>query len=322
MHPEPELLEQAARILSAGGLVAFPTETVYGLGANALDEAAVARIFAAKGRPERNPLIVHVASIQAARALVTHWPAEAEALAAAFWPGPLTLVLPKRALIPSLVSAGLDSVGIRIPAHPVALALITLAAMPIAAPSANRYTHISPTTAAHVADGLGTGVDLILDAGPTQVGIESTVVSLLGAAPQILRPGMLGRAELARVAPTIDYAKSEPASDEQRPQLAPGLARKHYAPRARVMVVEHIEADNDHGMTRVGRLSLHPSRLASSTDPELAIVLPAEPAAYAEHFYEALHRLDALGCELIVIEAPPRTEQWHAIWDRLNRARS
>src|SRR5919202_2722131 len=198
-HPEPEPIARAAAVLKQGGLVAFPTETVYGLGANALDAAAVARIFAAKGRPAYNPLITHVADVAGARRLARHWPESAERLAAAFWPGPLTVVVPKRPEVPDAVTAGLDSVAVRVPAHPVALALLREAALPVAAPSANRSTQLSPTTARHVEQALGDRVDLILDGGPTRVGIESTVVDLTGDVPVLLRPGLLAARDLEPV---------------------------------------------------------------------------------------------------------------------------
>ena len=191
IFPTKAEIEQAARIIRGGGLVAFPTETVYGLGANALDAKAVQRVYAAKRRPASSPLIVHVSSIGMAKKLVSEWPDRAERLASRFWPGPLTLILPKNALIPSEVTAGLPSIGIRMPAHPVAMQLIEAAGVPIAAPSANPFTKVSPTEARHVREALGEAVECILDAGPTEVGIESTVLSLLAGESRILRPGMI-----------------------------------------------------------------------------------------------------------------------------------
>lgn len=325
---DPAALEPAADALRRGELVAFPTETVYGLGANALDARAVARIFEAKGRPANNPLIVHVAHVDQARALVTAWPDAAERLARAFWPGPLTLVLPRRDDLPAAISAGLGSVGLRIPAHPVARALIERAGVPVAAPSANRYTQVSPTTAAHVVKGLGARVDWIVDGGPTTVGIESTVVSLLDPArPRILRPGMLGPDELARVVAGIDYLgdSSNAADLAATPQLSPGLARKHYAPRARVVLVDN--ATGDEALTPVLNGEAGPVgwiRLARSgvADGSHQIVLPCDPAGYAERFYGALHALDDAGCSVIAIETPPQTDAWRPIWDRLVRAAS
>src|SRR5882724_3999780 len=201
MHPVPNAaeIEAAARLLRAGRLVAFPTETVYGLGANALDPEAVARIYAVKGRPPTSPLIVHVSSVDMAQSLVTRWPDVAGQLARRFWPGPLTLVLDKQPTIPSIVTAGLATVGLRMPAHPMALALIKAAGVPLAAPSANRFTQLSPTTADHVRRGLGSEVDLILDGGPCEVGIESAVLSLAGSQPVLLRPGGISRAEIEAI---------------------------------------------------------------------------------------------------------------------------
>src|SRR5580698_8810367 len=189
-------IRRAAELLRAGRLVAFPTETVYGLGANALDEAAVRRIFEAKGRPFSSPLIVHVASIEMARALASEWPPQAELLAKRFWPGPLTIVVPRASHVPGVVTAGLPSVGLRIPAHPMARALIEGAQIPVAAPSANRFTELSPTTAENVPEGLA---DMVLDGGPCTVGIESTVVSLAGPTPKILRPGMITQVQIEHI---------------------------------------------------------------------------------------------------------------------------
>ena len=192
----PDEISRAASLLRAGQLVAFPTETVYGLGANALDAAAVEKIFTAKGRPNTIPLIVHIDSVQMAKTLAANWPDAAERLARRFWPGPLTLVLPKRAHVPDIVTAGLPTVGLRMPAHPIALELIRKAQLPIAAPSANRFTELSPTTAEHVRQALGSAVSLILDGGAAAVGIESTVLSLAGPHPVLLRPGMISIAQI------------------------------------------------------------------------------------------------------------------------------
>jgi L-threonylcarbamoyladenylate synthase len=193
VHPEPAIIERAAEIIRAGGLVGMPTETVYGLAANALDPAAIGRIYAAKGRPSHNPLIAHVADAKSAQQLAAEWPIMAQALAERFWPGPLTLVVRRKAMVPTELTAGLDTFGVRVPDHPVALALIRACGFPIAAPSANRFTEVSPVTAQQVARGLGSAVNLILDAGRTRIGIESTVVDVSGATPVILRPGMISR---------------------------------------------------------------------------------------------------------------------------------
>ena len=207
-HPEPAVIAEAAAILRRGGVVAFPTETVYGLGANAMDAAAVQSIFAAKGRPADNPVIVHVADTAAARRLAAHWPDIATLLAEKFWPGSLTLILPKRPEMPEVVTAGGSTVGIRVPAHPIALELLRVAEIPIAAPSANRSTQISPTTAAHVMQSLNGRIDLVLDGGPTTGGLESTVLDLTVDPPRILRPGLVTRQQLQAVIGNVARVRS------------------------------------------------------------------------------------------------------------------
>jgi L-threonylcarbamoyladenylate synthase len=314
--PEPAAIALAARVLRSGGLVAFPTETVYGLGANALDEAAVQKIFDAKERPGNNPLIAHVTGVPMAQELVASWPGTAALLAERFWPGPLTLVLPKRAVVPDLVTAGLPAVAIRVPSHPVALALIRAAALPIAAPSANRFTELSPTTAAHVVSSLGDRVDIILDGGPTTVGIESTVVDLTGDVPRLLRPGMVTLAELEHA---IGPIASPPAVVGSGPRLSPGMHERHYAPRARLVLVTPADVERESGqpgVEPVGALVLgellwpvqHPIRM------------PRDPVAYASRLYAALHSLDDLGCHLILVERPPEAAEWLGVHDRLQRA--
>jgi L-threonylcarbamoyladenylate synthase len=313
--PDPAAIARAADVLRGGGLVAFPTETVYGLGANALDARAVAGIFEAKGRPAFNPLIVHAANVSAVRALVARWPPAADTLAARFWPGPLTLVLPKAPAIPHIVTGGLDDVAVRIPAHPVALALLRACGLPIAAPSANRSTEISPTTAEHVTKALGDRVALVLDGGPTTVGIESTVLDLAGERPRLLRPGMVTVRELEAAIGPLDR-RTEPSDALPR---APGQLARHYAPRARLVICR---ADEGLGILE-----------ASTARPTGAIVvtaahwpadhvemLPADPAGYAARLYAALHALDDLGCRLIVAEALPDAPGWMALQDRLRRA--
>src|SRR3954468_17385478 len=218
--PQPDLIARAATVLRAGGLVAFPTETVYGLGANALDAAAVTRIFAAKGRPRTSPLIVHVDSVEMARTLASLWSDVAEVLAQRYWPGPLTLVVPKRPEIPDIVTAGLPTVGLRMPAHPLALELIHAAGVPIAAPSANRFTELSPTSAAHVPETLA---DYVLDGGPARVGIESTVLSLVGT-PRLLRPGVIAVPEMEALIGSIAFG----ADAARGPHESPGMHARHY----------------------------------------------------------------------------------------------
>ncbi|MCS6777324.1 MAG: L-threonylcarbamoyladenylate synthase, partial [Chloroherpetonaceae bacterium] len=216
VHPEPGAIAQGADCLRAGGLVAFPTETVYGLGASALDAAAVARIYAAKGRPAHNPVIVHVADVVQARSLVTEWPEQADLLAARFWPGPLTLVLPRNAQVPDIVAAGGPTVAIRWPAHPVAQALIRAAGVPVAAPSANRSMHISPTRAEHVLRGLTGKIDLVLDGGPTPGGIESTVLDVTAMPPRLLRPGLVTAGQIAQVVGTVLTSDAADRIEEHR----------------------------------------------------------------------------------------------------------
>lgn len=320
-HPEPERLAEAAAILRGGGLVAFPTETVYGLGANALDRRAVARIYSIKGRPAFNPVIAHVASVEQARTLAATWPRLADQLAAAFWPGPLTLVVPKAAIVPDIVTAGAETIAIRVPAHPVALALIREAGVPLAAPSANRSTAVSPTTAEHVAKGLGGRVDLILDAGPTTVGIESTVLDLTGPRPRILRPGPIGPAALQAVIGPLGTEEEAPARDE--PRKSPGMMNRHYAPQARILLFqpdrrEGVAEDLQRAM--VSGVTVGAMLLGDELPGHHVLEMPDDPAAYARALYAALHQLDDLGCGLVAIEMVPDTILWGGVRDRLTRA--
>lgn len=332
-RPDPAAIAAAAAVLRAGGLVAFPTETVYGLGADALDADAVRRIFAAKGRPSFNPVIAHAADADGARALVTAWPSEAERLAAAFWPGPLTLVLPKRSHVPDALTAGLGAVAVRVPAHAVAQALVRAAGVPVAAPSANRYTEVSPTTAAHVVRGLGARVDVVLDGGPAGVGIESAVVDLTGVArgdgpARLLRPGTLGGARL-RAALGAELAGAEAVAGDA-PRLAPGMVERHYAPRAAVWafdtadrraVAERLAARRAaHPGERAGALLLSAWDAALGAPPDAVAVLPADPAGYARRLYAALHAADEAGCTVVLLERPPDGEEWDGVRDRLARA--
>lgn len=307
-------------MIRRGGLVAFPTETVYGLGADALSEAAVLGIFAAKGRPSYNPIIAHVASVDHARTLVTHWPDAADRLAAAFWPGPLTLVLPKAPHVPLALTAGRSTVAVRMPAHPVALALIRAADCPIAAPSANRFTELSPTTADHVERGLSGRVDMILDSGSTLVGIESTVVDLSGASPVLLRPGMLSRVALERVLGT-PLGDPAPVAHATEARPAPGMMDRHYAPRARVLlarasdVAAVITRETAAGQ-RVGGIVIH----ADATGAAASQRLPADSAGYAHGLYAAMHAVDEAACDVACVELPPDTPAWAGVNDRLRRA--
>lgn len=319
-NPDPAAIRQAAGTLKRGGLVAFPTETVYGLGAAALDPEAAARIFAAKGRPSYNPLIVHVADAAAARALAAEWSEDARRLAERFWPGPLTLVVPKRPEVPDPVTAGLPSVALRVPAHPVAHALLREAGIPVAAPSANRSTQVSPTTAAHVERSLGDRVDLILDGGPTSVGIESTVVSLVGGVPTLLRPGTISVEELRAVVGEVALPSASAGGHAARP--SPGMLDRHYAPRAELRLVEPgrgaspMEAPGGwDGATAVMALAGHAYPAGFRV-----VVMPTDAREYAARLYETLHRLDDEGFERILVELPPDTPEWAGVRDRLRRA--
>ena len=300
-------IDQAAALLRAGELVAFPTETVYGLGANALDAEAVARIFAKKRRPRTSPLIVHVASLEMARRLTVDWPTIATALTESFWPGPLTLVLPKHPSIPDIVTAGLSTVGLRMPNHPVALELLRAAAIPIAAPSANLFTTLSPTTAAHVRASLGQDL-LVLDGGPSALGIESTVLSLAGP-PTLLRPGSISLAQLQELAGPIGLAE-QPSTGEAH--ASPGQHSRHYQPRTPLFFAA---AGLPHGQGAY--LYWNRARPAAH-----AIPMPANAAAYAAALYEVLHGADALHLDWIAIETVPIEPDWDAVRDRLERAAS
>lgn len=312
-----DAVAEAVRLLRAGRLVAFPTETVYGLGADALDARAVAGIFEAKGRPEFDPLIVHVAAVDDAAGVARAFPPEARRLAATFWPGPLTLVLPKGARVPDLVTAGLDSVGLRVPAHPSALALLRAFGGPIAAPSANPFGYVSPTTAAHVAAQLGARVPLVLDGGPCRVGVESTIVSLLGPEPLILRPGGVTREDL-------EDALGRPlavAPRGARPQ-APGQLDSHYAPRTPLRLLRAGDERRARG-GRVGLLALHAAPPSSAGYAAIEVLAEdGELTTAAAHLFAALRRLDGLGLDAIDAEPCPEQGLGLAILDRLRRSAS
>jgi len=319
-------VREAADALRSGALVVFPTETVYGLGAHALDERAVRGIYEAKGRPPINPVIVHVAGVEQAKALAAEWTPAADALANAFWPGPITLVVRKRAIVPDIVTAGRDSVGLRVPAHPVALALLREAAIPVAAPSANPSTHVSPTTADHVARGLGDRVDIILDGGPTTVGIESTVVDVTGAVPRILRPGMISRGDIERIAGNAESIDLHVTRRDTPTQglVSPGMLARHYAPKARVRLfgsdergaVTREATDAIASGKRVGALLFAPLNAAGAIET----LMPRNPEAYARQLYALLHEMDDAKIDLLLVELPPDTAEWSAIRDRLKRA--
>lgn len=305
--PDPDAIQRAADVLRAGGLVAFPTETVYGLGANALDPAAVRRVFAAKGRPGTNPLIVHVVTPdQLATVAGTLSPA-AVVLTSRFWPGPLTLVVPKTPAVPAEVTGGGPTVAVRHPDHPVAARLIAAAGVPVAAPSANRSGQLSPTTAEHVTAGLGDAVDLVLDGGPCWRGLESTVVDVTGPVPRLLRPGLVTVAQLEAAVGPVDLTAPDSAAGDALP--SPGMLARHYAPRTALEVAE--SADEAAFLANLYETAgLKVATLSLGTDP----------AAAAARLYADLHALDAGGFDRIVVPLPPDTDDWRAVRDRLQRA--
>jgi L-threonylcarbamoyladenylate synthase len=315
VNPE---VRRAAEILRAGGLVAFPTETVYGLGADASNAKAVARLYAVKGRPAEHPVIVHFDSAERAFSWARELPDAARALAEKFWPGPLTLIVKRAAHVGDFVTGGEDAVGLRVPSHPVAHELLAeFAALAgdahragIAAPSANRFGRVSPTTAAHVREDLGDEVDLILEGGASEVGIESTIVDLTRARPAVLRPGRISAEQIEAIAGALAVAQGAPRH--------PGGLERHYAPRtpARLVAPHALDAEI---AKRGGRIAV----LAFSRPDERVAVwlrMPREPQAYARRLYAALRELDAAGCNVILVEAPPESPEWAAVRDRLRRA--
>lgn len=314
-------VKRAAECLCAGELVALPTETVYGLAANALDARAVARIYEAKGRPAHNPIIVHIASVAMAKQCVSAWPEVAENLARSFWPGPLTLVLPRSAEIPELVTAGGPTVGVRWPSHPFIQAVIRVCGFPLAAPSANLSNQLSPTNAEHVRKQLGEKLRLIVDGGQSQVGIESTVIDLTQSPPAVLRAGMVHEESI--IAVTGDLVGSGRKTLPGETLRSPGLLAKHYAPKAKLVVLEWRDAADLRS-----RLTPHASRthiiahtnIPSGEDFANVSVIPHDPEAFARAIYAELHRCDEAGAATIVVEALPDAPRWRAIADRLQRA--
>lgn len=331
--PTAVAITEAAALLRAGELVGMPTETVYGLAADALDPDAVKKIFAAKGRPADHPLIVHLPSAEHLPQWAAAIPREVIALANAFWPGPLTLILKRSLEVPDEVTGGQDTVGVRVPSHPVALALLRAFDGGLAAPSANRFGRISPTTAAHVQEELGERVALILDGGACEVGIESTILDFSRDVPEILRPGAIGPEDIARVIGRRPRVRGEPDAQATAPgpardtaQPAPrvsGALAAHYAPRTPLRLVDPARlADEAAALAGEGR---RVAVLAHSTpDPHDVRLrwrgLPAEPAAYAQGLYASLRALDGVGADLILIEALPGGPGWRAVADRLGRA--
>jgi L-threonylcarbamoyladenylate synthase len=318
-------VQRAAEFLCRGEVVALPTETVYGLAANALDENAVAKIFQIKGRPANNPIIVHVASVDMAKRCARNWPAEADKLAKSFWPGPLTVVLPRAENIPNQVTAGGATVGIRWPSHPFMQAVIRTCNFPLAAPSANLSGLISPTNAEHVRKQLGGKIPVIVDGGHSQVGIESTVLDLTVTPPVILRPGMVHAESLATVCGEVQSLKYN------APRLgsvfrSPGMLKKHYAPRAKLVVLnwrddEDLKAQlvTRHVPLATCHVIAH-TRIPQGKDFANISVIPHDAEAFARALYAEFHCCDEAGAEWIVAEAPPESPEWHGIADRLRRA--
>jgi L-threonylcarbamoyladenylate synthase len=331
-NPDRSVIARAAQCLRAGGLVAFPTETVYGLGAHALDRLAIQRVFAAKDRPANDPLIVHLAAVDEAAPLVTDMPAAARRLAARFWPGPLTIVLRRSALVPDEVTAGLGTVAIRVPSHPVARALIEEARVPIAAPSANLFSRPSPTRASHVLADLNGRIDMIVDGGSTHVGLESTVVDLSGVCATVLRPGAIDIEALRQLLPDIRTLRAISQTDAAMP--SPGLLAKHYSPRTPVILHAGDRAAALSAMQRDARQRLERDEpvviLAYAEDVDELRSLPAQvvhlgseadPPSVASRLYAALRESDELGPSVILVRdittAHPLSG---AIRDRLRRA--
>ncbi len=332
-HEAGEALDRAAAILRAGGLVALPTETVYGLGANALDRAAVERIFAAKSRPAWDPIIVHIASEAMLEGLVEEIPAPAQRLMQQFWPGPLTLLLRRRPAVPDVVTAGRPLVGVRVPSHPVALELIRRAGVPVAAPSANRFGHISPTTAQHVLDDLDGRIDAVVDAGPSQRGVESTVLDPSAMPMMIYRPGAVTAEQIRAVAGPVELYRSSEALRETPEEAlpSPGVGLRHYAPRARLVLVEAL-------LEELGKRLAETAR--GIRGERIGVMLPdgvnvpggfaecrvvawgawSKPEEMAHDLYAGLRALDQQGCTVILCPLPAAEGIGAAIRDRLNKA--
>ena len=338
----PALFQAAVRRatsqLQAGGVVVLPTETVYGLAANAFDAQAVARVYRIKGRPAHNPVIVHVSSLEMAQACSASWPETASRLASAFWPGPLTLVLPRSSRIPDIVAAGGPTVALRFPCHPIMRAVIEACGFPLAAPSANLSSMVSPTTASHCAQALEGRVQIAVDGGPCQVGIESTVVDLTLSPPRLLRPGMISSESVQAVLATCgakdhssvgEKAQGLPGSE---PLRSPGMLDKHYAPQARLLVWSW----KSEGALQERLLSLGPAEgpvhVIAHTEIPLHLdlpgadsgvsVIPHDPEAFARALYSELHACDARGVRTLVVETVPNSPRWEGIADRLRRAAS
>ncbi|MBK8001835.1 MAG: threonylcarbamoyl-AMP synthase [Verrucomicrobia bacterium] len=319
-------VKRAAELLRTGEVVALPTETVYGLAANALDAAAVARIFAVKGRPAHNPIIIHVCDLAMARRFAGKWPETAEKLARSFWPGPLTLVLPRTKEIPDIVTAGGSTVGVRWPSHPFMQAVIRECGFPLAAPSANPSNFLSPTNAQHVQSTLGDRIKLIVDGGQSQVGIESTVVDVTTTPPALLRPGMIHVESLAAALGETGLRSANSTSGETL--KSPGQLKKHYSPNARLRILSwKDDTDLRRQLIALGAEVSRTQVVVYSAIPALpglggVSVIPHDAEAYARALYAELHRCDNEGAEWIVVESLPEGPEWQAIGDRLRRAAS
>ena len=320
--PDEEAIERAASIIRGGGLVAFPTETVYGLGADAMSEAAVKKIFAAKGRPADNPIIVHVCGGEMLNTVSARVSAKAQLLAGRFWPGPLSLVLERNPKVSSLVSAGLNTVAVRMPRSKIALELIRRAGTPVAAPSANISGRPSPTAASHVLNDLEGRVDLILDGGPTSIGVESTVLDMTADPPLILRPGWITREQLIEVIGPVESATSE-----EEFKRSPGTRHQHYTPRARVVLVEGATPsilksllESYLGKGKTGFIG-HTDGLISSRNLN-PVILRNSAGDYARSIYNALRELDDRGVMVVVVEGIDDAGEGAAVMDRLRRAAS
>ena len=316
-------VQHAAGLLRAGQVVALPTETVYGLAANALNADAIAKIYEIKGRPAHNPIIIHVADMEMAQRCVAHWPAAAAQLARSFWPGPLTMVLPRAKNIPDIVTAGGETVGVRWPSHPFIQAVIRECGFPLAAPSANPSNEISPTNASHVARKLTGKIPLVVDGGQSQVGIESTVVDLTENPPRVLRPGMINEESLLAV---LGNLKSQTPDLKSAALRSPGLLAKHYSPKAKLLILDwKDDADlrsqicNPQSAIRNCHIIAH-TRIPSNVGFASLSVIPHDAEAFARALYSELHRCDDAGAELIIVEALPDAPEWRAIADRLLRA--
>jgi len=298
----PESVKEAAEVLRTGGLVVLPTETVYGLACNALDTSAVKKVYEIKGRPSENPLIVHLADFADLGSVAESWTEDCENLAKRFWPGPMTLVLPKKDNVPSETTGGLDTVAVRIPDHPLALTVIRTAGVPLAAPSANPFMGLSPTCAEDIEPEIGDNVDLVLDGGTCEIGLESTVIDLSGDHPRILRPGGITRAQIQAVI-------GRPLGHLPPPTVnrSPGMYPRHYAPKAKLKIVTKLERGQT-GLT------------FSDCEENGQIKMPDDPKAYAASLYRALRKLDKEGVEIIFVENPPDDPDWEAVHDRLQRA--